>query len=186
MIHDGTLHLRCLPPSLAIVPGAGRTAQVRLSTAQWPDAYAFAPHRREALGRFVEAATSPGGFSEVDVSIRSVEHRGVAALGFPEARANARQALVSALRAMRELLPGLDAASVLLAAEAARVREGLEAGTARAEEADTALAALDGARARMGSPVHLRHAIRIGRAAIALSVPEPRPEDDVSLSALAP
>jgi hypothetical protein len=183
---DGSVYLRSGPPCLALSPaGEGRAAVTLASAARRPPGYAFALDRRDALRAFVEVARSPGGVREVSDSLRGVEHDGGAVTAFPEARTNARAAVQSALRAIRDALPDLDAGTASLLAELVRIREGLDAGDAAPADADAALATLDAARVRIGPSAHLGHAIRIGRAAIALSRPEPFPSDGPALASLA-
>lgn len=183
---DGTLYLRSGPPCLALVPlGEGRAEVALASAARRPPGYAFSVERPDALRAFADVARLPGGFRVISDSLRAVDHDGGAVTAFPEARCNARAAVQSALRAIRDALPDLDAGTVSLLAELVRVREGLDAGDAAPADADVALAALDARRVRIGPSAHLGHAIRIGRAAIALSRPEPFPSDGVALAHLA-
>jgi hypothetical protein len=173
---DGVLHRRVPCPSISVCDH--RSGSWSIDVPNWlsdrTEGYAFAADRLDALHAFMKANQRPGGVKSVSCRFSEVIHSGPEVLGFDEGPRNARYAIATALYAVHEILPKLPEAPILALAELARIRDGLDGGSTTAADADAALARLDALRPLMGTTTHLMHAIRIGRDAIARSLPERR------------
>jgi len=187
------LYLPAEPPAIQLDFAAGGVSYKGLhDRAGPPDAFGFALDRVDEAARFATEHDFLRDRAREHLHGLRVEIAEGLAVAFPEGRANARQAARIALHAGSHGIADLPAGFVALLGRLAQARDAVMDGTVEPAAVEALLAEVHATRPRKDRSVSLDTALRVGRAAIAASLPYERgldatldPVDAGALGALA-